>query len=356
MLSCSEFSTLSTYAVKSVTSMAYSSSHSCVGAPGEKGLVVYPWSPGPVTLGRLCLRNAQYSAELLLASRVGWWRCRALDRCVQGSRPLGGGCGGALCGPGSAGPLAAGLSSGGVRSICCSVSSMCWSSSSSRLRMSRAMGSSWVFTCWGAASWRGGCVMFVARGTCRGQCGVLRRCPGKRAVSRGCGVWLLAGGSSGWWWCPWARFGLWLLAGVEVACGVWGFQGWCRLGGLGCGAGVARLCSCVGGLWCCMSRGGEGECSVVWWCWVVWWPSRLGGGGAPYRGLVGWVVARSWSSGGVGQPRAVSRSSLWIVSVRGLCGVVVVWGLGSPRAGCVGLECRNQGDVVAWCLGVSAHR
>ena len=34
----------------------------------------------------------------------------------------------------------------------------------------------------------------------------------------------------------------------------------------------------------------------------------------------------------------------------------MAWGLGSPGAGCAGLECRNQGDVVVWCLGVSAHR
>ena len=32
----------------------------------------------------------------------------------------------------------------------------------------------------------------------------------------------------------------------------------------------------------------------------------VGGGGAPCPGLVGWVVARGLSSGGVGQPRVVS--------------------------------------------------
>ena len=81
-----------------------------------------------------------------------------------------------------------------------------------------------------------------------------------------------------------------------------------------------------------------------------------GGRGAPCSGLVGWVVARGWSSGGVGQPRAVSWSSLWRCLVCGSCGVAVVWRLGSPGARCVGLECRNQGGVVAWCLGVSANR
>ena len=53
MVSCSASSTLSTYAIMLVMSMAYSSSHACVGAPGEGGLVVYPWSPCFVTSGRL---------------------------------------------------------------------------------------------------------------------------------------------------------------------------------------------------------------------------------------------------------------------------------------------------------------
>ena len=82
----------------------------------------------------------------------------------------------------------------------------------------------------------------------------------------------------------------------------------------------------------------------------------VGGGEAPCPGLLGRVVTRGWSSGGVGQPRAVSWSSSWRVSVRGPCGVGVAWGPGSPGAGCVGLECRNQGGVVVWCLGVSARR
>ena len=61
-MSCSGSSTLSTYAVMSVTSTAYLSSHSCVGVPGEGGAVVYPWTPGLVTSGRSCLRDARYSA------------------------------------------------------------------------------------------------------------------------------------------------------------------------------------------------------------------------------------------------------------------------------------------------------
>ena len=104
-------------------------------------MAVYLWSPGPVTSGSSCSRDARYSAGPLLASWVGWWRRRALDMCVQGARSRAGGCGGAFCGPGwpgSAGSLVAGSGSGGVRSICCFVSSVCWSSSSSRLSMSRA--------------------------------------------------------------------------------------------------------------------------------------------------------------------------------------------------------------------------
>ena len=116
MVSCSGSSALSTYAVMSVTSTVYSSSHFCLGVPGEGGAVVYPWSPGPVTPGRSCSRDAPYSAGPLLASWVGWWRRRALDRCIQGARSWGGGRGGALCGLGSAGSLAAGSSSGGVGS------------------------------------------------------------------------------------------------------------------------------------------------------------------------------------------------------------------------------------------------
>ena len=107
-MSCSGSSTLSMYAVMSVTSTAYSSSHSCVGVPGGGGAVVYPWSPGPVTSGRSRSSDARYSAGPLLASWVGWWRRRALDRCVQGALSRGGGarggilrvgvCGAACCG------------------------------------------------------------------------------------------------------------------------------------------------------------------------------------------------------------------------------------------------------------------
>ena len=120
-MSCSTSSTLSTYAVMSVTSMTYSSSHSCVWAPGDGGVVVYPWSASPVTSGRSLSRDARYSAGPLLASRMGCWHRRAFDRCVQGARSRGGGRGGAFCRPGwpgSTGSLVAGSGPDGVRSIC----------------------------------------------------------------------------------------------------------------------------------------------------------------------------------------------------------------------------------------------
>ena len=67
--------------------------------------MVHPWSPGPVTSGRSCSSDARYSAGPLLASWVGWWRRRALDRCVQGalSRGGGGGAGGHYAGWGPRG-------------------------------------------------------------------------------------------------------------------------------------------------------------------------------------------------------------------------------------------------------------
>ena len=60
--------------------------------------MVYPWSPGPVTSGKSCSRDARYSAGPLLALWVGWWLRRAFDRCVRGARSQKGGRGGILRG------------------------------------------------------------------------------------------------------------------------------------------------------------------------------------------------------------------------------------------------------------------
>ena len=129
---------------------------------GEGGGV--PVEPWPCDVGQVVLKGRPILRRGPCWLR--WWGGGAAGRWTGVSRAPaggGGGCGGAFCGPESAGSLAAGSSSGGVGSICCFVSSVCWSSSSRRLSMSRAMGSSLVFTCWGAASWHGGRVMLVLR-------------------------------------------------------------------------------------------------------------------------------------------------------------------------------------------------
>ena len=148
--------------------------------------------------------------------------------------------------------------------------------------MSRAMGSSCVFTCWGAASWHGGRVMLVfgaraaaGAGSCAGG-----GAPFGVAVVCGCtlvavlagGVAPVCGSGCGRWW---------VLSWREV-CGV--SRG--GAGGVGCGVGGAWLRSCVGGLWCPVPPGGGGGCGAVWWCCAVWWPSRWGGGG--HRVQVWW--------------------------------------------------------------------
>ena len=140
--------------------------------------------------------------------------------------------------------------------------------------MSRAMGSSCVFTCWGAASWHGGRVMLVfgaraavGAGSCAGggaPFGVVVVCGCTLVAVLAGGVAPVCGSGCGRWW---------VLSWREV-CGV--SRG--GAGGVGCGAGGARLRSCVGGLWCPVPPGGGGGCGAVWWCCAVWWPSRWGGG------------------------------------------------------------------------------
>ena len=122
--------------------------------------------------------------------------------------------------------------------------------------MSRAMGSSCVFTCWGAASWHGGRVMLVfgarvaaGAGSCAGG-----GAPFGVAVVCGCTlVAVLAGGGAPVCGSGCGRW--WVLSWREV-CGV----SWGGAGGVGCGVGGAWLRSCVGGLWCPVPPGGGGGC------------------------------------------------------------------------------------------------
>ena len=227
--------------------------------------------------------------------------------------------------------------------------------------MSRAMGSSCVFTCSGAASWHGGRVMllFGARaaagaGSCAGVrgsalFGVVVVCGCSLVAVLAGGVAPVCGSGCGRWWA---------LSWREV-CGV--SRG--GAGGVGCGVGVARLRSCVGGLWCPVSPGGGGGCGVVWWCCVVWWPPRWGGGGGTVSrsGGVGcrpWFVL--WWCGAA--PRGLlvvllACFSTW--AVRGRCGVGpgVPWGgmcgTGvSHPGGCgrvVRRGCRPTVELAQWC-------
>ena len=58
-MSCSGSSTLSTYAAMSVTSTAYSSSHSCVGVPGGGGGGGVPVESRPRGVGQVVLEGRQ---------------------------------------------------------------------------------------------------------------------------------------------------------------------------------------------------------------------------------------------------------------------------------------------------------
>ena len=117
-MSCSGSSTLSTYAVMSVTSTAYSSSHSCVGVPGGGGGGGVPVESRPRDVGQVVLEGRPVLGGAVAGFVGGVVAPQGVGQ-VRPGRPLagGGGRGGALCGLGSAGPLAVGSSSGGVRSI-----------------------------------------------------------------------------------------------------------------------------------------------------------------------------------------------------------------------------------------------
>ena len=215
--------------------------------------------------------------------------------------------------------------------------------------MSRAMGSSRVFTCWGAASWHGGRVMLVLGASAAAgaglRAGVRGSAPFGVVVVCGCSlVTVLAGGVApvcgsgcGRWWA---------LSWREV-CGV--SRG--GAGGVGCGVGVVRLRSCVGGLWCPMSPAGGGGCGVVWWCCVVWWPSRWGGGGGTVS-RSGGVGCRPWFV--LSRCGAAPRSLLIVLlacfstwAVRGRCGV----GPGAPWGGLCGTGVSQPGGCGRVMLG-----
>ena len=202
-----------------------------------------------------------------------------------------------------------------------------------------------------------------ARGTCGGRCGVVRRCPGKRAVWRGCGVWLLAGGCPGRWCCPCARFGLWPVVGVDLACGVRGFQGWCRWGwgGVRSRRGAASfLC-----WWAVVShvpgRGRGVRCGMVVLGCVVAFPVGGGGGHRVQVWWGGWSLVAGplgvWGSPvrSLGRPFGVFQyvgraGSLW----RGAWGPLGwgVWGWSVATRGVWSRGawgCRPTVEWAQWC-------
>ena len=193
--------------------------------------------------------------------------------------------------------------------------------------MTRVMGSSCVFTCWGAASWHGGRVMLVlgARAAAgAGSCaGVQGSAPFGVVVVCGCSlVTVLAGGVApvcGSGCGPW-----WALSWREV-CGV----SRVGAGGVGCGVGVARLRSRVGGLWCPVSPGGGGGCGVVWWCCVVWWPSRWGGGGTVSRsggvGCCPWSVLSRCGAGVLTERKQVCSTNIWMTTALSWMAMTFIW-------------------------------
>ena len=90
-MSCSGSSTLSTYAVMSVTSTAYSSSHSCVGVPGGGGGGGVPVESRPRDVGQVVREGRPVLGGPFAGFVGGVVAPRALDRCVQSARSRGGG-------------------------------------------------------------------------------------------------------------------------------------------------------------------------------------------------------------------------------------------------------------------------
>ena len=178
-----------------------------------------------------------------------------------------------------------------------------------------------------------------ARGTCGGRCGVVHRCSGKRAVWRGCSVWLLAGDCPGRWCCPCVRIGLWPVVGAKLACGVPSFQG---------GAGVRSRRGAASFLcwWAVVSHApgwGRGvRCGMAVLGCVVAFPLEGGGGGTVSRsggaGGRSWLVP--WRCGAVPCGlSAVILACFSTLAVRGRCGV----GPGVPWGGVCGTGVSQPG-------------
>ena len=221
--------------------------------------------------------------------------------------------------------------------------------------MSSAMGSSWVLMCLGAASWHGGCVMLVLGARAAAGAG---SCAGARGSTRFgvvvvCGCSLVAVPAGGAAPVRGLGCGQWWALSWRVVCGV--SRGGAGGGGRGVESAWRGFVPVLVGCGVSCPRVGDG--GAVWYgcaglrCGL----SAGGGGGTVSRcgGLGGrsWLVL--WRCGAAPCGLSVvllACFSTW--AVRGRCRL----GPGVPWGGCVGLECRSQGGVVAWCLGVSAHR
>ena len=227
--------------------------------------------------------------------------------------------------------------------------------------MSRAMGSSCVFTCWGAASWHGGRVMLVfgaraaaGAGSCAGggaPFGVVVVCGCMLVAVLAGGVAPVCGSGCGRWW---------VLSWREV-CGV--SRG--GAGGVGCGVPCPRVgeggAVRYGGVVLCGLRpvGGGGTVSrsggVGCRPWFVLWRC-----GAAPRGLLivllacfcTWAV-RGRCGVGPGVPwGGVCGTG---VSQPGGCGRVVLGGVGQPLSGPSGAGycvCGVRGSLGRGFLGV----
>ena len=149
--------------------------------------------------------------------------------------------------------------------------------------MSRAMGSSCAFTCWGAASWHGRRVMLVfgaraaaGAGSCAGggaPFGVVVVCGCTLVAVLAGGVAPVCGSGCGRWWV------------LSWRGGVRGFQGWCRWGGVRSRRGAASFLFWWAVVPLAPGWGRGVRCGMVVLCCVVAFP--LGGGGG-HRFQVWW--------------------------------------------------------------------